>query len=372
MLLHEQFDLVWGDAYDGLFTAKSLVEDPRFMSLRRGALTLVAAVLVLSAGLSAQNNKKQLEARSKELQAIFAVVDDVASGRQGPDDLGLTWVRADFLKAQEGKGYVPFTVSLDPAQVKSGRVDLYWRVVARDGSAAPSTPNDKKKKNEKIRYPYEDLTTATVSSAGTSQISRSFTVAAGTYDVYVLAKETPSTQKNAPAPKVSVLKHEVTVPDFWNSELSTSSLIVVDRIDPIPAPLSREQKADRPYALGTFEIVPADTTTFPKTAELSTFMQIYNAGTDAASRPDVLVECSFYKRSAGVPDAFFNKTLPQNLNAQTIPPEFSFAAGHQLQTGQAILLSAFPEGDYRLEIKVTDKIANRTLTRDLHFSVRPS
>ena len=32
-------------------------------------------------------------------------------------------------------------------------------------------------------------------------------------------------------------------------------------------------------------------------------------------------------------------------------------------------LASFPEGDYRLEIKVTDKIANKTLTRDINFTV---
>jgi len=40
-----------------------------------------------------------------------------------------------------------------------------------------------------------------------------------------------------------------------------------------------------------------------------------------------------------------------------------------LQTGQAVPLASFPEGDYRLEIKITDKIANKTLTRDVNFTV---
>jgi hypothetical protein len=45
------------------------------------------------------------------------------------------------------------------------------------------------------------------------------------------------------------------------------------------------------------------------------------------------------------------------------------AQGHQLQTGQAVPLASFPDGDYRLEIKVTDKLANKTLTRDINFTV---
>ena len=43
--------------------------------------------------------------------------------------------------------------------------------------------------------------------------------------------------------------------------------------------------------------------------------------------------------------------------------------GHQLQTGQAVPLASFPAGDYRLEIKVTDKLANKTITRDVNFTV---
>ena len=53
-------------------------------------------------------------------------------------------------------------------------------------------------------------------------------------------------------------------------------------------------------------------------------------------------------------------------------PQFDVAAGHQLQAGQGVPLASFPEGDYRLEIKVTDKLANKTLIRDVNFSVAGS
>jgi hypothetical protein len=120
------------------------------------------------------------------------------------------------------------------------------------------------------------------------------------------------------------------------------------------------------------EIVPAYDTKFTKKSELSTFMLIYNPKVDAANKPDVTVEYNFYQKPAGQPEKFFNKTSPQSLNAQTLPPNFDFAAGHQLQSGQAVPLASFPEGDYRLEIKVTDKIANKSLTRDVNFTVGPS
>jgi hypothetical protein len=83
------------------------------------------------------------------------------------------------------------------------------------------------------------------------------------------------------------------------------------------------------------------------------------------------VEFNFYSKQNGA-EKFFNKTDPQQLNAQTLPPGFDINAGHQLQSGQAVPLASFPEGEYRLEIKVTDKIASKSVTRDVNFTVSGS
>jgi len=60
------------------------------------------------------------------------------------------------------------------------------------------------------------------------------------------------------------------------------------------------------------------------------------------------------------------------MNAQTLPANFDAEAGYQLVGGQTIPLTSFPEGDYRLEIKVTDNKATKSLTRDVLFSVTPT
>src|SRR5215467_7538976 len=354
------------------------------MKQRRRLFALfVSAVVVSSIGMFAQSkdDKKRDDAQKKEIQAVVKIVDEAGTAQASPNDLALAWVHDDVLKAQGNKEYVPFTVQIDPSKISGDRVALYWRVVAKGAAeAAPGKDdkNDKKKKDDtkKKDYAYEDITFVPVTAGGQGplRVSRSFTVPAGAYDVYLVAKE-PSPEKapkNAPPPKMSVMKQTVNVPDFWNGDLATSSVIVAQRIDPLPTPLTPQQQADRPYALGQMEIVPTFDTKFSKKSELSTFMLIYNPKVDANNKPDVTVEYNFYQKAAGQPEKFFNKTNPQNLNAQTLPPQFDIAAGHQLQSGQAVPLASFPEGDYRLEIKVTDKIANKTLTRDVNFTITPS
>ena len=108
-------------------------------------------------------------------------------------------------------------------------------------------------------------------------------------------------------------------------------------------------------------------TTFTNVTNL--LRRVPDAGADV--RRHAGIEFNFYATQAGA-EKFFNKTNPQNLNAQTLPPGFDFSAGHQLQAGQAIPLTSFPEGEYRLEIKVTDKLADKTVTRNVNFTVSAS
>jgi hypothetical protein len=351
------------------------------MVTRRRSLTLVsAAILICSAALFAQTTpqpRKLTDAEKKEIQTVQKVVDDAAAGQAAANDVGLTWMHEDLLKAQGNKQYLPFSVSIDSTKIAGGKVTFYWRVVSKDAPAPAETKDAKKddKKGGRPEYAYEDLNTIAVQSgqSGPMRISRSFTVAPGNYDVFVVAKETAPEKapKNAPPQKLGLIKQAVTVPNLWNDELNTSSVIVAERIDPLPAPLNASQQGERPYALGTMEIVPATSTKFTKKAELSTFLLIYNTKMDAAAKPDVTVEYNFYAKQGGS-EKFFNKTNPQTLNAQTLPKEWDAAAGHQLQSGQAVPLASFPEGDYRLEIKITDKLTTKSLTREMKFSVSGS
>jgi hypothetical protein len=96
---------------------------------------------------------------------------------------------------------------------------------------------------------------------------------------------------------------------------------------------------------------------------------IYNTGQDGNRKPDIAVEYLFYQRFTDKPEKFFNKTSPQAFNATTLPPQFDAAAGHNLLASQVVPLASFPEGEYRLEIRITDKLSGKAVTRNIMFSV---
>jgi len=348
---------------------------------RRGLTWSALLVLILSTALLAQkkDDKKQSDAQKRDLPEIVKVMDNAAAG-QLPNDLGLAWARADFLKAANNLEYVPFTVTYDATKVTSPNVAFYWRVVAQNAGAsatltlpAKKDDKDKDKKAPPSKYAYENLSYVTPGGGVQARLSRPFTVTAGTYDVYVLMREQSAAAagaKNAAPPKVSVIKQTVTVPDLWTQDLTTSSVIAAQHIEPLTAPLSPNEQLERPYAaLGSMEITPSLDSRFTTKDELSIFFLIYNAKTDAMNKPDVSVEYNFYSKPAGAPEKFFNKTAVQSLNASTLPKEFDMSLGHQLSTGQGVQLTSFPAGDYRLEVKVTDKLSGKSITRDVNFTV---
>jgi hypothetical protein len=113
------------------------------------------------------------------------------------------------------------------------------------------------------------------------------------------------------------------------------------------------------------------TNTFSKKDDISIVFLIYNPVLGADKKPDISVDYSFYQKVASEAsgEKFFNKTNPQVFSAKTLPPQFDPAVGHQLVAGQSLPLGSFPEGEWRLEIKVTDKLSGKTITHDVKFVV---
>jgi hypothetical protein len=379
------------------------------------ALTLfVVAARGVSIAAQKKDDKKAPEgglsaAQNAELIPVITLVDEVMKGavapgtytvpatapKEGaapapqavaaPGDLPLSW-KNDFLKGQNTLIYTPFTVSVEPGKLTGSSVLMYLRVAAKGTTAvpapkAPASDKDKdKKKNAKDAkrdespYPYEDayFTDVRASAAQPARVSRAFAAPAGDYDVYVGLRERPAPGAAPDAPlKIAVLKQELTIPNYHADELQTSSIIVADKIEQLTAPLTPEAARERPYVLGEAEIVPAPDLKFKKTEELSIVFQVYGVKLGDDKRPDLTVEYAFLQKD-GTGEKPFNNTPPQAFNAQTLPPNFDPAQGHQIVGGQAVPLATFPEGDFRLEIKITDNKAGKTITRDVLFSVVPA
>lgn len=343
---------------------------------------------------TAQGEKKQPakmeEAQRVEAQTLIASVDDFVNGKAPANPLPVKWEQNHFIKAVGDKTYVPFTLAIDPGALASPAVAVYVRVVAK-GSPPVAQPQatdkgDEKNKDKKAGeprspYAFDDLVfmDAQPSTAGGPQrVRRAFDVVPGAYDVYVAVKErggatgadgSGGAAGAAGTQKVGVLKQEIEAPDLSGRVFTTSSVILAESVELMNTALPPDKQAENPYTIGPMKIVPSASGKFSTKGAVGVIFWIYGAkGHEATKKPDITVDYKFYRKT-GDQETYFNKTAPQELNAQTLPPEFDLDAGHVLPGSLELPLTVFPEGDYRLEIEVQDKAAGQKLTRNANFSV---
>lgn len=337
--------------------------------VRSRVIALVAAVAVAMAASTAfaeqrggKDEPKRNKQEQQEIEQLVKLVDGVMAGQPAPGDIQMS-LTPYFLKSQEQRTFVPFVLNIKGAPATDAA--LYVRVVNPEAEPDP--------KAKKVEYPWDDihfLSASQVQSAD-GRLNRVFMAPPGTYDVYVAMKERlpEKAPKNAVA-KAGVLKTQVTVPDFWNGELTTSSVIVADKVTSLTAMLNPDEARERPFVFGAQELIPAADGQFAKNDQLATFFQVYNSSLDDAGKPNLVLEYNFHRKE-GDGEKFFNKTAPQNVNASMLPPTFD-PSKFPVPGGIEVPLTTFPPGDYRLEIKVTDKVSGKVVTRDVNFTVKAS
>jgi hypothetical protein len=354
--------------------------------------------LSLGASLSAQNapkeEKKQNKQEQQDTQTLVALLDSAASGRPVGMDLpakvavsptkdtvvslspegtagevAIRFEGAHFIRGQEGKTYVPFTLQIDPKQLSSRSAAMFVRAVDKRAAETPKATSgereDGKREGDRQEYAWESVHFVNVPEDGL--IARAMMLTGGEYDLYFAVKDKNTGDKKQVA-KAGLLRKTLSVPDYSGNEFTTSSIILAERIEPVSAEVTIEEQQEHPYTFGNTRVVPSRDGKLKKSGQLDVVFYIYGSTPDASKKPDVQLDCNFYQKTAEG-EKYFNKTAPQLVNASTLPPNFDLAAGHQLPGMVGVPLESFPPGDYRLEIKVTDKPSGKTLTREVLFSV---
>ncbi len=310
---------------------------------------------------------------------MVGLADAAMSGRPVVSDFAIGW-RNDFFKAQPGT-FVPFTVTIDRARVTAATALLYVRASAHGAAPARAAGGAGPFAFDAI-FPVE----LSAAAGQPIRITRGFAVPAGVYDVCIVVRERPADPLDAGKPRLraAVLKQPLTVPDFWNGELSTSSVLLANRIETLPAPLDPDDLLEQPYVIGTQAVEVAPVPSFRRDREMIVVFLIYNPTVTAEKRFDVQVDYHVFRRGGAAGPAvdadtdhppvhsgerYISHTVPQRFNPASLPAPIDPGAGQPLLAGQGILLSSFQEGEYRIGIIVTDLLSRKTLSRDVTFTV---
>ena len=218
----------------------------------------VAVALVVSASLAVaqqapakKDEKKRSKQEQQEIETVVKLVDGVMAGQPAPSDVTMS-IEPFFMKSQEARTFVPFVLNINNAPKTDAA--LYVRVV---NPAAVPDP-----KAKKVEYPWDDIHFVPAAQLPGDKVllNRVFMATAGTYDVYIAFKERlPEKAPKNTVPKMGVLKTQITVPDFYNAELNTSTILVADKVNMLTAPVGLEEARERPFVFGRRSCCPPPT-----------------------------------------------------------------------------------------------------------------
>jgi hypothetical protein len=356
------------------------------------AIGVVIAFVLVAAPAGAQQKpgqpapKKLDKVQQADDELLSKIIDDVmtpGTKTQPPKDFALTFDGCNFLKAGTGATYVPYTLAIEPGKLSNQAVSLLVRIVKK-GTMMPPMPKEEpkldapplglatdirqeeepvvEKPRPRVTPDFEDVSFFDLKK-DQAKFNRAFQVAPGEYDIYVAFKERGGDKKKPG--KVTLFKHTMVVPSFEEG-LALSSVIMYQRADKLAGALTPDQQKEHPYAIGNMELVLQTDTKYKKTDQVQFFFQVFNAAMDPATKkPNLIVQYSFYTKAAGA-EKFFNATAEAAID----PPGQTDGKPATIYRFDGVPLDSFAPGDYRLEIKVTDKAANKSVTKNFNFSIQ--
>ncbi|MBZ5565873.1 MAG: GWxTD domain-containing protein, partial [Acidobacteriia bacterium] len=282
---------------------------------------------------------KAPDVKYKDLQALVTSRLDT---RLLPFD-----VREDFIRVTEESVLMPVTLQVanrdlefvDKSGVMHASLDVFGQISSVGGKVvsrfADSVALDVPK-GEFARF--ADMTSA---------YQKSVPLRPGLYKLTVVVKDTQSG-------KAGSLEVGTRVPHYLDEQLSSSSLILADVVQPLPT----RQVGSGPFVIGGMKVRPSVTRTFTRNQNLGLYLQVYNLGIDPATRrPSVEVHYDIVKDGTTI--------VSKDENPAQLP-----TTSQEIVLAKTLPLKSLQPGKYTIAIRVRDKVRKQTVTPTETFELR--
>ena len=273
---------------------------------------------------------------------LKAVVTSRITGDLLPFD-----VREDFIRVTEESVLVPVTLQVanhdleftNRNGVLHAALDIFGQISTLGGKTVSS---------------FEDSVALDVPQSEferigglTSAYQKSVPLRPGLYKLTVVVKDTQSGHTGS-------MEVSTRVPRYLDDELSNSSLILADVVQPLPS----RQVGTGAFVIGGMKVRPSVTRIFTRRQSLGIYLQVYNLGIDPAThRPSVEVHYEIARDG---------KTLVSK--EQGTPPTAN--SSQQIELAESLPLQSLAPGKYTVTIRIMDKVKKQTVTPSESFELQ--
>lgn len=299
----------------------------------------------------------------------FAILERIAALNKGPggnvnfDNLGLSVddprieenalpfaVRADFYRVSEKDVATALTLQIDHKDlafqnsggIYSATVNVQAKLRQISGKTAGTF-------QEVITTPRYGEDNFVVGQQQKSAFQKNILLPPGRYRVDVVARDTTSG-------RTGLITQSFVVPRFEESKLATSSVVLATKIEEAGNRVLQPQ-----FIIGKFKVLPNVSNSYKVGQPLLVFIQVYDAQMDQTSlKPTVDVEYVLVKDGKEVKKV-----------VRTEADKLYDLNGAQLALGQSIPTDDLAPGSYTLKVKVTDRVAQKTLQPEAEVLIAP-
>jgi hypothetical protein len=196
---------------------------------------------------------------------------------------------------------------------------------------------------------FEDVVTRSATEQGLqtelqlkSAYQKNIILPPGIYKIDLVARDVNSG-------KTAVHKIGFTVPKYDEGALSTSSLVLASKIEPLNGRLPSGM-----FVLGSLKVMPNANVEFKQDQTLGLYMQVYNVGIDQTTlRPSVDIEYVFTQKGKEIA-----RIKEDGKNG------YSSISSQQMTLARLVPLKDFKPGFYDVQVTIKDNVLNQLIATD--------
>ncbi|HYM78025.1 MAG TPA: GWxTD domain-containing protein [Candidatus Dormibacteraeota bacterium] len=265
-------------------------------------------------------------------------------------------VRSDYVKVTSEMVLVPVTIQMrnrditfvNKDGVQRGTVNIYGKLSTLTNKIVQTFED-----TVQVDVPAE-LLPRTAENA--SVYWKALPLRAGHYKLYIAVKDVNGDRKG-------VWSHSITVPEYSEDKLATSSLIVADQMEPVPT----KAIGSGSFVIGTTKVRPRVAPADGKPAmfkrdkdqKLNFWMQVYNLGVDEKT----------HKPSATFEYDITNIATNKQVVKQVENTDTMGNLSDQVTLQKSIKAANLQPGVYKIQIKVNDNVSKQTIETPATFAV---
>ncbi len=263
-------------------------------------------------------------------------------------------VRADFVKVTSDTVLVPITLQVKNRDVtfvskdgiQRGTVNIFGRISTLTGRIAQTFED-----TVQVDVPTE-LLPKTIENS--SVYWKAVPLRSGRYRMDLVLKDVNGD-------RVGTWSRGLTVPEFGDEKLATSTLILADQIEKVPT----ESVGAGNFVIGATKVRPrvepsdGKPASFKKNQKVNFWMQVYNLSLDdKTKKPSASVEYNVINTAS-------NKSIVHSVEDTSQMGN----VGDQVTLQKSLPLGQLESGTYQITIKINDNVSKQTISPTAKFTV---